>query len=449
MALSQLGLRADECLICGHRTDSQSSLPHNCLLAGVHWRQFQSRLLRSKIKGLPGALRNLSERQALSAAVVVWTVYVLILAIIVAVQPDIGLVMKIYRSASAAWWQGEPIYVASSKQGFFYLPQAAMILTPLGWFPVVVGEMLWRALIVLLFAWSIWRLAGLFGSERRNWRFLVMTVVGVVGSLSAARYGQTNVPLAAFLALAAVSLAHSAWNSSALWLLLSLVSKPVGIVPCLLAGACYPRKVILPLVCGAALLGALSFVHPDARYVEGQYRLFAETMEHARKVPKHSFCDVQGICRTFGWLPPQAPMTAVRALAALVALLLAWISVRRYDAARGAFLCILWSVLYLLLFNPRTESNSYVLLSPFLGVLIANSALAPRESRHLLWLVVFAATLTCENWGALHHWTDHWLKPVAALAFTAWLMRDVLQGRDPMGLRNNIQLQPGRIGGSC
>lgn len=406
-------------------------------------------MLHTKFDVLFATLRNISEKRSFHFAFLIWAVYVTVLAVIMVVQSDIGLVMKIYREASTAWWQSEPIYVASARQGFFYLPQAAMILTPLGWFPVVVGEILWRALIVLLFAWSIWRLAGMFGSERRNWTFLVMTVVGVVGSLSAARYGQTNVPLAAFLALAAASLARSAWNSSALWLLLSLVSKPVGIVPCLLAGACYPRKVIVPLVCGGALLGALSFAHPDASYVEAQYRLFFETMEHARKVPKHSFCDVQAIFRTLGWLPPQAPMTAVRAFAALAALLLAWISVRRYDAARGAFLCILWSVLYLLLFNPRTESNSYVLLAPFLGVLIANATLAPRESRRCLWwLVAFAATLTCENWGALHHWTDHWLKPVATLAFTAWLLRDVIEGRDPIGMRDPVRPRLDRIAGS-
>lgn len=438
MARAEFGVRACARLSCGGRTDSQSSLPHNCLPVSKRRRQFPPCLLRSKFKGLPSALRNLSEQQSLRVAVFIWAVYVLVLAIIMAFQPDIGLVMKIYRNASAAWWQSEPIYVASSRQGFFYLPQAALFFTPVLWFPVALGEVLWRTFIVILFAWSIWQMAAVLGPERRNWRFLVMTAVGVTGSLSAARYGQTNLPLAAFLALAAVSLARASWNSSALWLLFSLVSKPVGIVSCLLAGACYPRKVIFPLVCGAALLVAVSFAHPDARYVAGQYRLFAETMEHARQVPKHSFCDLQGLVRTFGWLPPQATMTGVRVFAALAALVLAWISVRRYDAARGAFLCILWSALYLLLFNPRTESNSYVLLAPFLGVLISSAALEPGESRRLLWLIAFAATLTCENWGALHHWTDLWLKPAATLVFTGFLLREIVLGRDPMGLRGPV-----------
>lgn len=380
------------------------------------------------------ALRGVSEQRALLAALFVWAVYALVLAVIMLFQPDIGLVMKIYRNASSAWWQGEPIYVASSRQGFFYLPQAAMAFTPVLFFPVILGEIIWRVAIVALLAWSVWKMSELFAERQRNWTFLIITVVAVVGSLSAARYGQTNVPLAAFLALAAVALGQMAWRSSALWLLLAAVGKPIGVVSCLLAGACYPRRMILPLVCGAVLLAAVSFAHPNTRYVADQYRLFSETMEYARQVPKHSFCDVQGLLRTFGWLPPQGMMTVVRALAALAALLLAWLAVRRYEAERGAFLCVLLSVLYLLLFNPRTESNSYVLLAPFLGVFIANAALTPDDTRRFLWLAAFAATLTCENWGALHHWTDLWLKPAATLVFTAFLLRDILQARDPFGL---------------
>ena len=138
--------------------------------------------------------------------------------------------MTIYRDASAAWWRGEAVYTASSRNGFFYLPQAAMLFTPILWFPVVIGEALWRAVLVVSRAWSVWQMSGLFGGGRRKWTFLVMTVVAVSGSLSATRYGQTNVLLAAFLALAAVSLGRAAWKSSALWLLLSLASKPVGLV---------------------------------------------------------------------------------------------------------------------------------------------------------------------------------------------------------------------------
>ncbi len=392
-------------------------------------------MLRARITVFLDLLRGVGETAARRAAVLIWAVYVVVLAVIMVVQPDIGQVMTIYRNASEAWWQGDAVYVASARNGFFYLPQAAILFTPILFVPVVIGEALWRLLLVAVLAWSVWRMSGLIGGGRRHWAFLVMTVVAVSGSLSAARYGQTNVLLAAFLALAAVSLGRAAWKSSALWLLLSLASKPVGLVACLLAGACYPRRMILPLAGGAMLLGAVSFAHPDWRYVAGQYSLFAETMQFAQRAPKHSFCDVQGLVRTLGWLPPHEVMTAVRALAAVVALWFAWLSARRYDPVRGAFLCMLLAVLYLLLFNPRTESNSYVLLAPFLGLLVADAARRPGETGRFLWLIAFAAVLTCENWGALHDWTDLWLKAAATLVFSACLVRDIWRSRDPLGLR--------------
>lgn len=400
-------------------------------------------MVLSKISQASDCLRRISERTAFRAALFIWTIYALTLAIIMVFQPDIGKVMTIYRSASAAWWSGEAIYVASSRQGFFYLPHAAILLTPVLFFPVVLGEVLWRCILVALLAWSVWQLAAVFSYGRRKWTFLIMTVVAVALSLSAARYGQTNVPLAAFFALAAVALGRAAWKSSALWLLLSVASKPVGLVGCLLAGACYPRKMILPLVCGAIVFVAVTFAHRDPHYVAGQYALFGETMAFAQLTPKHSFCDVQGLLRTFGWLPPHGSMTALRVFAAAAVLLLASLSVRRYDPVRGAFLCMLLAALYLLLFNPRTESNSYVLLAPFIGVLLADAARGPAESGRFLWLLLYAAALTCENWGPLHRWTDLWFKAAATLFFSGFLIRDILADRDPLGLGDPAGPPPG------
>jgi hypothetical protein len=142
-------------------------------------------------------------------------------------------------------------------------------------------------------------------------------------------------------------------------------------------------------------------------------------------------------------------MTAVRVLAAAAVLLLACLSVRRYDAARGAFLCMLLAAVYLLLFNPRTESNSYVLLAPFIGVLVADAARRPGELGRFLWLVLYAAALTCENWGPLHRWTDLWFKAAATLVFSGFLVRDILRHRDPLGLRGSVHPSSHPGGGGC
>lgn len=127
-------------------------------------------------------------------------------------------------------------------------------------------------------------------------------------------------------------------------------------------------------------------------------------------------------------------MTVVRALAAIGTLAVAWIALRRYDAARGAFVCMLLAAWYLLIFNPRTETNSYVMLAPFAGALAASAALDPKSLRRFLALAAFALILSCENWGPLHKLTNLWLKAAAGLVFGGFLIRDVFSGRDPLGL---------------
>jgi len=131
---------------------------------------------------------------------------------------------------------------------------------------------------------------------------------------------------------------------------------------------------------------------------------------------------------------PALCVTGIRVLAAAATLGLAWLAIRRYDSARGAFVCLMLSAWYLLLFNPRTETNSYVLLAPFVGILVASAIRNPQHVGRLVALVAYAAILSCENWGPLHKLTNLWLKAAASLVFGGFLFADVLRGRDPLGL---------------
>lgn len=379
--------------------------------------------------------RGLSEQDAFRYALAIWGIYAVVIAGVVGFDDDIHSVMKIYREATANWWNGEAVYDPRPRNGYFYLPHVAMVLTPYTWFPVKAGEILWRWTLIAALAWSVWQLARVFAGGRPRWFFLVVTVVTAAASLSAVSYGQTNALLAAFFVLAAAALGRAAWNSAALWLVLSLAAKPIGLVGCLLAGACYPRRLVVPLAAGVVLLVGVTFLHPKDNYVPEQYALFAETMQVAQNTKKkHRFCDIEGIVYPFGVAVPDQAMDAVRVAAALVALLLALRAVRSYDTVRGAFLCMLLATVYLMLFNPRTETNSYVMLAPFVGVFAAAAAGRPGSERLFWWLLVFCVVLTVENLGPLHNIAQPWLKPAATLVFAVLLVRDVASGRDPFGL---------------
>lgn len=374
------------------------------------------------------------EARALRVAVFLWAVYASVISGIVAVQPDRRTVTPEYREAAEEWWAGEDIYEVR-MHGYLYLPQAAILYTPFAALPMRVGEPLWRLTGLGLFAWCIWRLCGVFGGGRRGVWFLVATVAAVPSSFSAARNGQMNLAMAALLGLAAVDLGRHAWNRASLSLLLSVALKPLGVVPCLLAGACHVKPMVWRLLVGAGILAAVAFLHANPEYVARQYELFVETMQIARKPKQSLFCDIQGMFWAFGFHPPEVAMTLLRMAAAGGTLGVAWLAVRRYDAARAGFVCMLLAAWYLLLFNPRTETNSYVLIAPFVGVLVAAALWNPASVRRLGWLAGYAFVLSCENWGPLHAVTNLWLKAAATLLFGGVLVRDVLAARNPLGLR--------------
>jgi hypothetical protein len=93
------------------------------------------------------------------------------------------------------------------------------------------------------------------------------------------------------------------------------------------------------------------------------------------------------------------------------------VAVRRFDRSGAAWTLAALSAIYLMLFNPRTETCSYVLLGPFL----ATAALAcfRIEARHWLgWTLALAALgCACDAVPVVHNWTDRWLKPLIALLF--------------------------------
>lgn len=381
-------------------------------------------------------LSDLPEARAVRIAVLIWIVYGLVFAAIVAVDPVKRTVTHEYRGAALGWWAGESIY-GEGEGGYLYLPHAGILYTPYAVLPLRVGEPLWRLTGIALFGWSIWRLCGVFAGSRRKLWFLVATVAAIPPSLASARNGQANLAMAALMAFAAVDLGRALWMRGAGALLLTVVLKPLGLVPCLLAAGCYPRRLVLPFAAGFVLLAAASYIHFDPGYVTQQYAEFVAKMQVARAPLVHNYCDVQGLIRTLGFDPPKSLMTGVQAVAALLTFLVAWAAVRRYDAARGAFTCMMLAALYLLLFNPRTETNSYVLIAPFAGLLVAAAAVGTRRPGCFLWLAAYVFALTCDAWGPLHKLTNLWLKAVVTIIFASVLMLDIAKRRDPLGLTEN------------
>ena len=79
------------------------------------------------------------------------------------------------------------------------------------------------------------------------------------------------------------------------------------------------------------------------------------------------------------------------------------------------------SVVYLLLFNPRTESNGYILLAPFLGYAFTEAYMSKNYIRVLLLTVMgFMIALNYDISRHLITGTTSWVAPLVTVIFVIY-----------------------------
>jgi hypothetical protein len=253
--------------------------------------------------------------------------------------------------------------------------------------------------------------------------FLGATLLVIPAALSSARNGQVNLPLAGLMLLSVSSLATRRWNMATLWLLLAVMLKPIALAPALLAAACY-APLRLRLAAGLLLCLGAAYLHPDAAYVTGEYRHFWAKLVLAGQPANQDFSDFFGMLWHWGIHPAPMLISGLRALGAVMALLLSLRVMRqlREQPALQAFGVMLLAAIYLMLFNPRTEENSYVMLAGFIALLAARNVLAgaPRSAS---LLCLFCLALAAEVFGyPIFPLTKIWFKPFITSLFVLLLI---------------------------
>jgi alpha-1,2-mannosyltransferase len=363
--------------------------------------------------------------------VVTWLIWLLIFLVIcgdVIRRPHSHTTTPTYRLASMQWWAGQDPYSYRNHDAFLYFPQAAILYTPFTWGPSLLGDLLWRAATFVLFAYAMVRLQAFFlrGPKRdRDRTFLFLTLLAVPSALASLRNAQFDLPLAALFILAAAEVGLARWNAAVFWLCLALALKPLALVPMLFFGALHFRTLAPRLAIGLLLTFALPFLHWNPSFVAHEYVRCAQTLAWATQADEARYSDLGALLSKVAMYPPYWLKTAARIVFALGYLGLGIGAVRRFDRAGAAWLVGALSADYLMLFNPRTETCSYVFLGPFLAS-AALACLSVPERRGLGWALVFGAlACACDAFPGLGHLTDRWLKPLVALLFLPVLIEAV------------------------
>ena len=344
--------------------------------------------------GIPKSLSS-TQSPAVRNAWIIWGLLLTIVSIII-VCGNTKTVTPAYRQGATSWLQGTDLYLYEGE-GFIYFPQAAVAFVPFALLPLEVSEILWRCLIIGIFTAGLWRLGGLARREGGHELFPLMTLVCVPMVWSSLRNGQSTIPMTGLMMLATVDLADSRWWRATLWLSLGLIFKPLIIVFVLLTLALHP-PMRWRLLLGAIGVFLLPFLLQRTGYVWAQYAACLEMFSQANSIGNEKYyAQIFGMLRVAGIEIPSAWQNGARALAAVATLGVCYLAKRRHSVVHAHLLLYALAAIYLMLFNPRTENNTYSHLAPAFAV-FGSQALLAGQRRGLAIYYLCCALAVLGSW---------------------------------------------------
>lgn len=355
------------------------------------------------------------------AAWILWLMFVAAVSFSVYADPERS-VTQAYRQGVERWFNGEPLYNGKGS-GFIYFPQAALTFAPFTLFPESLGEVFWRWTTVGLFALGVARLTRLAGCDGA--RFLVVSLVATALAWSGARNGQATLPLAGLLMLAVGDISEERWWRATWLLILALSCKPLAIVLMLLVGAIH-RQLIWRLSVGLLVMLLVPFATQQYDYVVSQYSACLDMLRAVNHLGETGYwAQLFGLLKVVGWDVPSVIQLGTRLIAALATLLACWWAARCLTPKRFCFYVYAFSACYLMLFNSRTEANTYAMVAPVYGIAVAEAWL-DRRSNFVVWMldVMIFGTLGCYELGKLITPTPQaiWLSPLMCVGLTIYLV---------------------------
>jgi hypothetical protein len=354
-----------------------------------------------------------------------WAILAVATAVIIASGSG-RTVVPAYREGAVYWMAGKTIFAHPGVGGFVYLPQAAVLFIPFALLPIVAGEVFWRFINIGVFALGIFQFARLARVWSGKELFPLMTLVTLPLAWDCARNGQATLALTGLMLLAVVAAADQRWWRVVLWLSLGISVKPLMIVLALLLMA-IDRPLSWRLAVGMLVTALVPFVTQHPAYVLDQYAAFWSSLTkavHVGAVDKGWTTPFNAL-QLLGITVPEKVQTLLRVTAAFGTLALCYLSRRRHDAVRSAAVVFSLAVVYLMLFSPRTENNTYAMLGPAIAVFLAGAFLVERRFREGILLSCIALAImggrTIERMLTPHAGTS-WLSPLMAVCFALYLL---------------------------
>ncbi len=352
--------------------------------------------------------------------------WLLFLAIMVgwAIAASHRPITYIYWNAARDWWMSKPVYGTEGIHGFIYFPSSVFLFGPFSLLPVVVADHIWRLLSATGLAWGMVRLVRAMGAPDGD-RVAQVALVLAIPTLSInVLRSQWELTMFAVLLHALADLLQGRDFRSGLLFALGVAIKPLALIPGLLLCCLRPRAMPTFLL---GMLGVvfLPFLHPDPGFVADQYASMLPKLFRAANPEDTPWFDLVNLFRAFAFYPSYATMTSARVISGLTVLGIGFWALRRFDQKTALFVSFYLVIIYLALFNPRTEEGTYANIALLLGVF---AGLELRLTGSKIWffglicLIVALCTHFAPGW--VYRPSKYWIKQavtLASLGYIGWL----------------------------
>ncbi len=277
-------------------------------------------------------------------------------------------VLIAYEHGALHWLVNQNLYELQG-QDFVYLPQSAMLYIPFTYIhPAKLAHVIWRALWMLLMAYSLYKTCAMFVSKDKLGKlFFFVTFITLIISLDAIRNGQLSMAILVLGLLSLVAIYEEKWWLAACYLTLGLAFKTLFIILLLLCLALYPRlrlKLLLLLIIAALI----PFLGKNPHYVIAQYQALVANYKFMTKedaIHATNWAQFFNLFNLVGIHLSVLVQTIIRGLLALGALVICLIAKRsKLNSSQQVMFIYSIAAIYLLLFSSRTEMNSYAILAP-------------------------------------------------------------------------------------
>jgi len=309
-------------------------------------------------------------------AILIWSIVIGVGLGQAIVAPGSHSVFPIMVDAGGKWLAGRNLYShferADGMDLYRYSPVVAMLLSPASLVSPRISESLWRIANggLLIMALIIWFRVAL--GHTRPWQRGLMMVLIAPLAASSVHNGQSNPLVLAGMLLAMAAAVRERFNLAAVCITVSFLFKIYPLALGLLLVLVYPRKFAWRLALALAIGLALPYLFKNHAYVSDQ---FAQWLAYVRTDTRAKISltrEYRGFPFLFTrWRGRRLDHSTIQeiqfctaVLAAVLVLIGRW---RRLDRLSQLDLVLAMGSVWMTLFGPATEAQTYSLLAPVMA----------------------------------------------------------------------------------